>query len=46
MGGQMIFGMTHGEIGLTAFIFVLVYAAALLPRLADKLANLFVGRRG
>ena len=35
--------MTLGEIGLTVFIFVLVYSAGLLPRLANKLASL-VGR--
>ena len=39
----MIFGMTPGEIGLTIFIFVLVYCAGLLPRLADRLAALVAG---
>lgn len=41
----MIFGMTRGEIGLTAFIFALVYAAALLPRLGERLGVFFVNRR-
>lgn len=45
MVSLMIFGMTHGEIGLTVFIFVLVYAAGLLPRLADRLAALLAGPR-
>jgi hypothetical protein len=43
MVGEMIFGMTLGEIGLTLFIFVLVYSAGLLPRLADRLAALVAG---
>jgi hypothetical protein len=44
MVDEMIFGMTMGEIGLTVFIFALVYCAGLLPRLADRLAALVVGR--
>ena len=31
--------MTRGEIGLVAFIFVLVYAAIVLPRLAERLGR-------
>jgi len=36
----MILGMTHGELALVVFIFGLVYAAALVPRLGA-----FIGRR-
>ena len=31
-----MFGMTRGEIGLVAFIFLLVYAALVLPRLLAR----------
>jgi hypothetical protein len=41
----VIFGMTRGELGLTAFVFGLVYAAALLPRLGERLGMFFVKRR-
>jgi hypothetical protein len=41
----VIFGMTRGELGLTAFVFVLVYAAALLPRFGERLGVFFVSRR-
>lgn len=37
---RMLFGMTHGEIGLVVFIFCLVYASRLLPRLGDWLGHL------
>jgi hypothetical protein len=37
--------MTRGEIGLTAFVFVFVYAAALLPRLGERLGVFLVSRR-
>ncbi|HEX7664738.1 MAG TPA: hypothetical protein VF407_09510 [Polyangiaceae bacterium] len=36
----MLFGMTHGEIGLVVFIFCLVYASRLLPRAGDLLGRL------
>ena len=32
-----MFGMTRGEIALVAFIFVLVYGALILPRLAERI---------
>jgi hypothetical protein len=41
----VICGMTRGEIGLTAFVFALVYGAALLPRLGERLGVLFATRR-
>jgi hypothetical protein len=31
-----MFGMTRGEIALVAFIFLLVYGALVLPRLAAR----------
>jgi len=34
-----MFGMTRGEIALVAFIFVLVYGAIWLPRLADRIGG-------
>ncbi len=34
-----MFGMTRGEIALVAFIFLLVYGAIILPRLAEKLGG-------
>jgi len=34
-----MFGMTRGEIGLVAFIFLLVYAALALPRLFERLGK-------
>ncbi len=34
-----MFGMARGEIALVAFIFVLVYGAIVLPRLAERLSN-------
>jgi Sec-independent protein translocase protein TatA len=34
-----MFGMTRGEIGLVAFIFLLVYGAIVLPRLAERLGK-------
>ena len=34
-----MFGMTRGEIGLVAFIFLLVYAALVLPRWAERLGR-------
>ena len=43
MVSAMIFGMTLGEIGLTVFIFLVVYCAGLLPRFADKVAALVSG---
>lgn len=36
---RMLFGMTHGEIGLVVFIFALVYVAGLLPKAARLLAR-------
>lgn len=36
----MVLGMTPGEISLTAFIFLLVYGAAFLPRLGEWIAKL------
>jgi hypothetical protein len=36
-----MFGMTRGEIALTLFIFALVYAAGLLPKIGDFLGKRF-----
>jgi hypothetical protein len=41
----VIFGVTRGELGLTVFVFVLVYAAALMPRLGERLGVFFVKRQ-
>ncbi len=41
----VIFGMTRGEIGLTAFVFALVYGAALLPRLGERVGVFLITRR-
>jgi hypothetical protein len=41
----VIFGMTRGEVGLTAFVFALVYSAALLPRLGERLGVFFTKRQ-
>jgi hypothetical protein len=35
----VLFGFTYGEIGLVAFIFLLVYSAGLLPKLSASLAR-------
>lgn len=35
----MLFGLTRGEIGLIVFIFGLIYAAGLLPKLAARLSG-------
>lgn len=35
----MIFGYTHGEIALTVFVFILIYCAGLLPRMATRLGR-------
>ena len=40
----MLFGMTQGEIALTAFIFLLIESAVLLPRLGERL-GVFLARR-
>ncbi|MGO8999456.1 MAG: hypothetical protein ACLQVI_39530 [Polyangiaceae bacterium] len=32
----MWLGMTHGEAGLVVFVFVLVYAAQLAPKLGER----------
>ena len=40
----MIFGMTHGEVGLVAFIFALVYGAGHLPRVVTRLGDLLARR--
>lgn len=37
----MILGMTRAELGLTAFIFALIYAAGLLPGFGRFLGRLF-----
>lgn len=34
-----MFGMTRGEIGLVAFIFLLIYGAIILPRLAQRIGG-------
>jgi hypothetical protein len=37
----MILGMTRAELGLTAFIFALIYGAGFLPRLGRFLGRAF-----
>lgn len=37
----MVLDMTRGELGLVLFIFALVYAAGLLPKIANRLAAAF-----
>ena len=32
-----MFAMTHGELAIVVFLFVLVWGAALLPRLGERL---------
>lgn len=34
-----MFGLTHGEIGLAAFVFALIYGAGLIPKIAKLLAG-------
>jgi hypothetical protein len=41
----MLFGMTRGEIGLVAFVFALVYAGVLVPRLGERLGTILAKRR-
>jgi Sec-independent protein translocase protein TatA len=41
----MDLGATKGELWLVAFVFVLVYAAGLLPRLGARLGRVIAGRR-
>lgn len=35
----MVLGYTHGEIALTVFVFVLIYGAGLMPRMATRLGR-------
>ncbi|AKU97264.1 hypothetical protein AKJ09_03928 [Labilithrix luteola] len=35
----MLFGLTRGEMILTAFVFALIYGAGLLPRVAARLGG-------
>ena len=39
-----MFGMTRGELGLVAFIFLLVWSAQILPRVGDAVGRLLFGR--
>jgi Sec-independent protein translocase protein TatA len=32
----VIFGMTHGELGLVLFIFALVYGAQVVPKVGER----------
>jgi Sec-independent protein translocase protein TatA len=41
----MILGMTHGELGLVAFIFVLVYGAQVVPKLGERMGAFFARKR-
>ena len=34
-----MFGLTRGEIALTAFVFALIYGAGLLPKIAKALTR-------
>lgn len=38
---RMIFGMTHGELGLVAFIFALVYGAQVVPKVGERVGAWF-----
>jgi hypothetical protein len=42
----MILGMTRGELGLTVFIFALVYSAGWLPKVASGLARMLGQDKG
>ena len=40
----MVLGMTHGELGLVLFIFVLVYSAQIVPTIGARVGAWF-GRK-
>ena len=41
----MFLGMTSGELGLVAFIFVLVYAAQIVPKIGARLGERFARKK-
>jgi hypothetical protein len=41
----MIFGMTRGEIGLVVFLFALIYAGVIVPKVGARLGA-YLGSRG
>lgn len=41
----MILGMTRGELGLVVFLFVLIYAGVLVPRVGARLGAYFASRK-
>ena len=40
----MVFGMTHGELGLVLFIFALVYSAQVVPKVGARVGA-WLGRK-
>jgi len=40
----VIFGMTHGELGLVLFVFALVYFALLIPKAGAYVARALAGK--
>ena len=41
----MLLGMTHGELGLVLFVFVLVYAAQWVPVIGERVGTWLSGKR-
>jgi Sec-independent protein translocase protein TatA len=41
----MIFGMTHGELGLVAFIFAIVYGTQMVPRVGERVGTWLARKR-
>ncbi len=41
----MIFGMTHGELGLVVFIFALVYGAQVVPKIGERVGTWMARKR-
>ena len=41
----MVLGMTHGEVGLVVFVFVLIYVAQWVPRAGDWAGALLSRKR-
>ncbi len=41
----MIFGMTHGELGLVAFIFAIVYGAQVVPKVGERVGMWLARKR-
>jgi hypothetical protein len=41
----MLLGMTHGELGLVLFVFVLVYSAQWVPVVGERVGAWFSSKR-